>query len=63
MYYVYYKLFQLVTDYFSEDWFALQGSRLPTNNGHNCNFTREEFNILNRFIQHSLAPEEKREEP
>lgn len=39
LYHIYFKLSQLVTDYFSEEWFTLHGSLLPTNNGHNCSLT------------------------
>jgi hypothetical protein len=39
LYHIYFKLSQLVADYFSEEWFTLHGSLLPTNNGHNCSLT------------------------
>lgn len=54
MYHVYYKLTQMVTDYFTEEWFTLHGSLLPTSNGHNCNLTREEYTLLNHFIKQTL---------
>jgi hypothetical protein len=46
----------MITEYFSEEWFSLHGSLLPTNNGHNSSLTEEEFGILNDFIKQSLSP-------
>jgi hypothetical protein len=60
LYHVYFKLWQLVTDCFSEEWFTLHGSLLPTNNGHNSSLTTLELNILNDFIR-VTQPEELRE--
>lgn len=55
MYHIYFKLSHLVTDYFSEEWFTLHGSLLPTNNGHNSQLTEHEFRILSDFIRVSVA--------
>ncbi len=54
MYHIYFKLAQMIGEYFSEEWFCLHGSLLPTNNGHNCNLTSEEYQILNKFIRDSF---------
>jgi len=54
MYHIYFKLSQMVTDYFSEEWFSLHGSLLPTNNGHNSSLTHLELDILNDFIKCAL---------
>ena len=61
MYHIYFRLHQLVVDHFSEDWFNLHGSLLPTNNGHNCHLNELEIRILNDFIRTSI-PQEMKEE-
>lgn len=48
------RLRQLVEDCFCEEWFALHGSLLPTNNGHNSPLTRAELAVLNHFIRSSV---------
>jgi len=62
MYYIYFRLHQLVTDHFSEEWFSLHGSLLPTNNGHNCQLNELELRILNDFIKTSSPSEMKEKE-
>lgn len=56
VYHIYFKLSQMVTDYFSEEWFSQHGSLLPTNNGHNCQLTEAELRILNAFIANVIPP-------
>ena len=55
MYHIYFKLSHLVSDYFSEEWFSVHGSLLPTNNGHNSQLTQQEFRILSDFIRTSVT--------
>ena len=62
MYHIYFKISGLVNDYFSEEWFSLHGSLLPTNNGHNSSLTDLELRIMNNFINITSAPEMMSEE-
>ena len=54
-YYVYYKAAQMVSVYFSEEWFAKHGSLLPTDNGHNGRLSEEEIDVMNHFVRHCIA--------
>lgn len=51
IYHIYFKLTQLVNDYYGEEWFNRHGSLLPTNNGHNCGLNEQEMTTLNEFIE------------
>ena len=63
MHWIFWRIRQLIEEYYGEEWFGLHGSLLPTNNGHNSSLAQVEFVVLNAFIRSSLGEkEEGREE-